>query len=389
MYQRIIQRPNKSFFLFGPRGTGKSTWLKSLKFDYSIDLLNAKMKLDLLSNPHHLTELLSHLPKKSWVLIDEVQKVPEILDEVHALYEEKSFNFALSGSSARKIKRVHGNLLAGRAINCSLFSLVFPEYETNLPLDQRIEWGTLPLTVDNFMQKEDTLDSYINNYLTQELLEEGHIRKLEPFSRFLRVAGIMNGQILNVESVARDCKVSRTTVDQYFNILFETLIAFKLPAYQPGIKVKEIGSPKFYFFDSGVARACAGLTNESLDRSYKGFLFETFLLNEIRAFNSYFKRNRDMFHYTISNSFDIDLLIQLEKKTVSKPDKIIAIEIKSSQDWKDAWSKTLESFLEAKSKIKIERLIGVYQGKQRLRSGKVDVFPVDLFLKELFDEKFF
>ena len=218
------------------------------------------------------------------MLIDEVQKVPELLDEVHHLYEERRLHFALSGSSARKLKRSGVNLLAGRAINRRMFPLTFPEYSSgNFSSDDLTEWGTLPLVLDQFEHRAETLSSYVDNYLRQELLEEGIVRNIEPFVRFLAVAGQMNGQTLNVENVARESKVGRTTVDKYFAVLVDTLIGFRLAAYQPSIRVNEVAHPKFYFFDAGVARAAAGLAFESLDKYYKGFLFETYLLNEVRA----------------------------------------------------------------------------------------------------------
>ncbi|MBF0316059.1 MAG: ATP-binding protein [Oligoflexia bacterium] len=389
MYNRLLKQPKKSFFLLGPRGTGKTTWLNLLRFDLKLNLLHSKLRLDLERNPSHLQELVAPLKKGSWVLIDEVQKIPALLDEVQLIYDNFSINFALSGSSARKLKRSGVNLLAGRAINYKIFPLCYDEYKEDLPLEQRIEWGTVPLLVSNFSSKEDTLETYVDNYLRQELTEEGIVRKLEPFSRFLQVAGIMNGQVLNVEAIARECKISRSTVDKYFEVLYDTLIAYKLPGYQPGLKVKELASPKFYFFDSGVARAVAGLTREHLDKSYTGFLFETFLLNEIRAYNFYSGQNRDLFHYSISNSYDIDLIIQLQKRTISRTDKIIACEFKLSKNWDSRWSRNLEDFKQNQKVMKVERLIGVYSGDRKFKSGEVEVFPVDLFLKELFAQKIY
>jgi predicted AAA+ superfamily ATPase len=218
MYKRILVRPHKSFFLLGPRGTGKSTFLRTQTFALKLDLLSSKTRLELERNPSHLTDLCRVLQKNAWVLIDEVQKIPELLDEVHFLIEEHGLNFALSGSSARKLKRADANLLAGRALNCKMFSLVYPEYGEAIPLADRLEWGTLPLVVDQKDLRADTLETYVDNYLRQELVEEGIVRSLAPFSRFLQIAATMNGQILNVENIARESKVGRTTVDSYFCI---------------------------------------------------------------------------------------------------------------------------------------------------------------------------
>lgn len=389
MFPRLLRRPTKSFFLLGPRGTGKTTWLKTLEFTYKIDLLYSRDRLKFQRDPGILKSMLVNCGPKDWVLIDEIQKVPELLEEVHAIYEERKINFALSGSSARKLKRSHANLLAGRAINYQIFPLCFAEYGDNISLDDCVNWGTLPLAILEKENKEDTLDTYIQNYLQQELMEEGVLRKLDPFVRFIQVAGIMNGQILNVENISREAKVGRSSIEKYFNVLYETLVAYTLPAYQPGLRVKETGSPKFYFFDGGVARAAAGLTRDILDNSYRGFLFENYLLNEVRAYNSYFKKDRLLFYYNVANSFEIDLVIQLKKKTLTEKEQVILIEMKFSKEWKREWSKSLLSFGHDKKKVIVKRMIGIYAGNRRYNFDGVEVYPVRDFLQELFDQKIF
>ncbi len=214
LIKRTLELPNKTFFLFGPRGTGKSTLLKQkLKAAIEINLLKSSDFLSLSHNPSLLREKLDHLKSGQWVLIDEVQKIPALLDEVHALYEEKRLHFALSGSSARKLKRGGANLLAGRALQNYLFPLMKKEYGEKAKLKDIIDWGSLPGVVTDQKNRIETLASYVETYLRQELMEEGLVRKLEPFSRFLKVAGIYNAHILNIENVARECQVGRTTVD--------------------------------------------------------------------------------------------------------------------------------------------------------------------------------
>jgi predicted AAA+ superfamily ATPase len=384
MFRRLQERPDKSFFLFGPRGTGKSTWLHTQPFALKIDFLRSRERLDFERDPGILEDKTSHLKKGDWVLIDEVQKVPAILDEVHALYESKKVHFALSGSSARKLKRSGANLLAGRALNCRMYPLVYPEYRpAKISHDTLIDWGSLPLILDLPARREETLEAYVDNYLRQELTEEGIVRKIEPFSRFLQIAGQMNGQILNVESIAREAKVKRPTVDSYIEVLTDTLIAFRLPSYKPALRINEVNHPKLYFFDSGVARAASGLTREEIDPSYRGFLFETWLLNEIRCYNDYSRRNRDLFYYAVRSGGDIDLIIQLEKRTKTRPDKVIAIEFKLGRHWRSEWAKFLTIFQSAPSKTIVTRKIIVYTGTQRRREGDIDVLPVDDFLSEL------
>jgi uncharacterized protein len=383
-YRRVIEKPSKSFFLLGPRGTGKSTWLKTLNFDLTIDLLNTRERLTYLQDPSVLLARTSKLKQGDWVLIDEVQKVPELLDEVHSIYESKRINFALSGSSARKLKRVGVNLLAGRAINRRMFPLIQSEYGRNtFEIDALIDWGTLPLIIDNWDHRQETLSAYVDNYLRQELIEEGIIRKIEPFARFLSAAGQLNGQILNVENVAREAKVKRPTVDKYFEILYDTLIGFKLPAYQPNVRVNESAHSKFYFFDSGVARAAAGYTYEDLDQFYRGFLFETFLLNEVRAYNEYANKHRDLFYYAVRGGGDIDLVVQVAKKTKLAPDKVIAIEFKLGSSWRSDWAKSLDLLNKDPKQTVVSRSILVYTGMRQERHGRVELLPVREFLDQL------
>lgn len=389
-FSRSLKRPSKSFFLLGPRGTGKSTLLGTFPFQLTLDLLKSKDRLQYLNNPSLLEDHTSHLKPGDWVLIDEVQKVPELLNEVHAIYEKKKINFALSGSSARKLKRSGVNLLAGRAINLRMYPLIYSEYKNaGIDLQDLMDWGTLPLVLDNLEHKRETLVTYIDNYLRQELSEEGLIRKIEPFVRFLVIAGQLNGQILNVENIAREAHVKRPTVDKYFQIIYDTLIGFQLPAYQPRIRTNESGHPKFYFFDSGVARAAAGYTFETLDQDYRGFLFETFMLNEIRAYNDYQGKHRDLFYYGTRTSGDIDLIIQLQKPTRDVPDQVIAIEFKLGSSWRSEWAKSLLILNEDPNKTVTARTIVVYMGSVRQQHGKVEVIPVLDFLDDLQDGKIF
>jgi predicted AAA+ superfamily ATPase len=381
---RILQPPAKSFLLLGPRGTGKSTFLKNqLQADVRIDLLDSRQFLELSRNPAGLRDLVAHLKPKQWVVVDEVQRIPALLNEVHALYEELRLNFALSGSSARKLKRGGANLLAGRALQAFLFPLVAPEIEGLWSIRHATEWGTLPAVVTESIYKERTLAAYVEMYLRQELLEEGIIRKLDPFVRFLEIAGLMNAQVINFQNIARECGVGRTTVQTYFEILEDTLLGFRLPAYRPGGKTREVAHSKFYFFDAGVARACAGLLDEPVDAAYRGFLFETFLINQLRAFNHYAQKNRGLFFYKLSGGAEIDLIVETKKKTLSNPAEVICLEIKSTEKWDARWCKPAADFSDLET-VKVKRRIGVYWGNSRLSQHGFDIFPADAFLRELF-----
>lgn len=389
MFHRRLTLPHKSFLLFGPRGTGKSTLVRrTLKTRLEIDLLKSKTYLPLAQNPSLLAEWTAHLEQGSWVFIDEVQKIPALLDEVHALLEERRLHFALSGSSARKLKRGGANLLAGRALQIFLYPLIFAEYKSALSLEDAIEWGTLPLVVTDPEHRQQTLATYVETYLRQELIEEGLIRKLDPFIRFLQVAGLYNGQILNIENVARECHVGRTTVDKYFQILEDTLIGSRLPAYHDGSKVKETQHPRFFLFDQGVARACAGLLDDQVDTVWKGFALETLVLNELKAYNHYTGKNRSLSFYNVSGGYDIDFIVETRKKTLSSPGEAIAISVKYGKKWDRRWNAPLLDF-QANAKIRIRRSLGIYQGDRVLTQGNVTVYPLAQFLARLHAGEFF
>lgn len=388
LIRRILSIPNKSFFLFGPRGTGKSTLLKQkLKAAVEINLLKSSDFISLSHNPSLIREKVDHLKAGQWVFIDEVQRIPALLDEVHALYEEKRLHFALSGSSARKLKRGGANLLAGRALQNYLFPLMQKEYGKKIKLSDVINWGSLPGVVTDHKNRIETLASYVETYLRQELMEEGLVRKLEPFSRFLKIAGIYNAQVLNIENVSRECHVGRTTVDKYFEILEDTLIGFRLQPLQLGLQTKEISHPKFYFFDHGVARACAGLIFEEVDNVWRGFAFENYVLNEIRAFNHYMKKHHDLYFYRVTGGSEIDVLVETKKKTLSASQELMAIEIKYSTKWDRRWSKNLMAFKQSCTKVK--KLIGVYSGNEILTQNEVTIFPFQEFIDHLYKGKLF
>ncbi len=389
LIKRVFDLPKRSFMLLGPRGTGKCTLIRQQnKFDLEIDLLKSKFFLALSANPSLLEEWTESLKSGAWIYIDEIQKIPALMDEIHSLYESRKFNFALSGSSARKLKRGGGNLLAGRALAVQLFPFTYVEYDQHYSLSEAIEWGSLPQVITEPKYRKDFLSSYVENYLREELIEEGIIRKLEPFLRVLQVTGIYNGQILNIENIARESHVGRTTIDKYFEILEDTLIGHRLNPFRPKWNAKELTHPKFYLFDSGVARGCAGLLNEELDASWLGFSLETLIINEVRAYNHYLKANRALYYYKFSGGYEIDLLIENRKKTLSSPQQLTAIEIKLARRWDKRWNHPLID-IKNKSKGKIKKLIGVYRGDRELQFGELSVYPLELFLKKLSQGEFF
>jgi len=381
---RVITRPAKTFLLLGPRGTGKSTWLAAtFPGALTIDLLDSSRFLTLSRDPSALERLVAPLRRGDWVVIDEIQRVPALLDEVHRLYEQnRGIHFALSGSSARKLRRAGANLLAGRALHLPMLPFAWPEYRGTWRIDQACEWGTLPLVVSDPAHRAATLAAYVDTYLKEEIAAEALVRNLDPFVRVLHTAGLFNGQVLNLENLARESEVKRSTVERYFQILEDTLLATRVPAVTLGIRTKETAHPKFFLFDTGVARAAAGLAHEPVDSMWKGFAFESLLHHELRAWAAISGKPRPIFHYAVSGGFDVDFLVQTKAKTLSTPRQFVAIEAKLGGRFKHGWTNGLATLLRECPQT-VRRAILVYQGSDRLVVDGVDVIPAATFLDEL------
>lgn len=387
--KRNLVLPKKSFFLFGPRGVGKSFLMKeTLSPKYSFTLLDQRLYLELSKDPSKIREYLFGSKKGDWVLIDEIQKIPDLLDEVHYLIEEKKLNFALSGSSARKLKRSGANLLAGRALTTNLYPFSLSELGYEYNLKSILEFGALPLVVADQKYAISFLHSYFGTYIKEEIKEEGLVRKIEPFLRFLEVAGILNGQQVNSSNISREAKIARATVDTYFSILEDTLVGNFLPAYRPKLKVQEQEHPKFYWFDPGVARAAAGLLGENLDDDWLGRSLETFIFHEIKSYISYFQKFKGLFYYRAKSGLEVDFVIEIKKRSSAHPAEVILIEVKYSKKWKGEYEQAMRSILENK-KIKVKHAIGLYMGDIPLDRSEIQVFPVKDFIKRLSDGEFF
>ncbi|OFZ47376.1 MAG: hypothetical protein A2381_08305 [Bdellovibrionales bacterium RIFOXYB1_FULL_37_110] len=370
MFKRDLVLPTNSFLLFGPRSTGKSTWLgEKLPDAIKIDLLSNREFLSFFNNPSLLQQIVQNAPINKWIVIDEIQKIPALLDEVHkAMYESQGKRkFALTGSSARKIKRSNGNMLAGRALTRNLFPLTLNELDGALSLESILKYGTLPIisSQKDTEIKADFLESYVSTYMKEEIQQEALVKKLDSFSRFLEVMAILNGQILNVSNVASNAKVARTTINGYIEILCDTLLGYLLPSWRPKHKVKEINHPKFYFFDTGVIRTISGKLRDSLDSEERGRLFETLIVNELKATNSYKKLGAEFFYWKTADGAEVDLIMKVGKK-------ILGFEIKSTDSWKSKYSKNLNQMAEEGI---ITKAFGVYTGKYSLKDDRVTVIP--------------
>jgi predicted AAA+ superfamily ATPase len=380
---RLLTIPDRSFFLFGPRGVGKSTWLRRILPEVPrIDLLDSSLYLELSRAPGRLEALAGNLPEQSMVVIDEIQKVPELLDEVHRLMEARRWRFALCGSSARKLRRGGVNLLGGRAVTRHLEGFSWAELGESFDLGLATQWGSLPLVLLEPKNAADILDAYMNTYLKEELREEGIVRSLPPFLRFLQIAGLLNGQIVKGQNIASEAAVPRSTVDSYFSILEDTLLGHFLPAYRPRLKVREQTRPKFYWFDPGVARAAAGLLFDPVDRVWQGYALETLIYHELRVHNHTQAKNRAICFYRTAGGVEIDFVVETRKRQAESDAHVVCIEVKSAQKWNRQWERAMRSVSED-GRLQVDRMIGVYNGPRAYHFDGVDVLPVADFLAAL------
>lgn len=373
MYSRIIKPPTgKSFFLFGPRGTGKTTWLKTQfpKAVY-IDLLEAEIFNDLLANPERLERF---IPPgfKNWVILDEVQRVPSLLHEIHRLIEHEKIKFILTGSSARKLRKPGTNLLAGRALTYHLYPLTATELGRDFTLQHSLGFGHLPATF-NEADKKKYLESYIMTYLEQEIQQEGLTRNLAAFSRFLETASFSQGSILNISEIARECAVHRKVVENYFSILEDLMIAYRLPVFSKRAKRRLIKHSKFYFFDTGVFRTLRPHGPLDAPEEIEGIALETLLLQEMKAMNDYLGWEYQLSFWKTSQMAEVDFVLY-------GPRGIKAVEIKRTAKIGGRHLKGLKSFLKDYPQAKGYILYG---GNRILWEGKIQIIPVIDFLKNM------
>lgn len=381
--------PNRSFFLFGPRGVGKSTWLRqSLKDALYIDLLDSSLHIELSREPRQLEAMAGPLPKGAWIVLDEIQKVPILLDEVHRLMEDKQWRFALCGSSARKLKQKGVNLLAGRAITRYMETFSWAELGGLFKLDASLEWGLLPSVQNDPDNARDILQAYAHTYIQEEVRQEGIVRKVPPFLRFLQIAGMLNGQVVNRQNIAREASVPRSSVDVYFSVLEDTLLGQFLPGYRPNVKVREQSHPKFYWFDSGVARAAAGLLYDPPDRLWQGLALETLIYHELRVYNQTHQKHRPIHFYRTASGTEIDFVIETRKRRPGSKARIVCIEVKLSDKWKRQWERPMLSLRDSKQ-LTVEKMFGIYTGKRTYHYGEVHVLPLETFLEELYKGEVF
>jgi predicted AAA+ superfamily ATPase len=340
------------------------------------DLLDTGESLRLSREPALLFREVQELSPGDWVVIDEVQKVPALLDEVHRLIETRQLNFLLSGSSARKLKRGASNLLAGRATVEHMFPLVSAEMSFAMNIDAALAVGTLPLAITG-NDPVGYLAAYAQTYLQEEIRAEALTRNIGNFSRFLEIAARQNGQLTNVSAISRDAAVSRQTVQNYFEILEDTLIGSWLLPWKLKSATKQVSHPKFYLFDSGVARALSGRLPYPPSPEEQGALLETLLFNELRAYVAYAKFRYPLHYWRSYDGVEVDLLCETRTG-------FVAVEMKAAARWDKRYGRGLKRMVEEFGEKRVA-CYGVYRGDRAATWDSIRVLPVMEFLKRLWD----
>lgn len=373
MYSRLLSSPTQhSFFLFGPRGTGKTTWVKST-FPHALyfDLLKAETYNFFLANPTRIEET---IPEGfgDWVVIDEIQKIPQLLDEVHRLIENKHYKFVLTGSSARKLRRGGINLLAGRAMVHYMHPLTVGELGGDFNLKKYLQFGGLPGV---FLVEDETdfLKSYVQTYLQQEVIQEGISRNLGAFARFLETASLSQGSVLNMSEVAREAAVGRRVAENYFSALEDLLIGVRLPVFAKKAKRKLVSHSKFYFFDTGVYRAVRPVGPFDQPEFIGGIALESLWFQHLRAMNDYLNLGYSLFYYRTAAGSEVDFVAYGKRG-------IKAFEVKAKKDIFANDLTGLKSFLtdypQAKGYV-------IYGGNIKRRKEGIEIWPMGEALTSL------
>lgn len=365
MYTRLLNPPdNRSFFLFGPRGTGKTTWVKARFPDaVYLDLLKTELFTRLLANPSRLEQQFPN-DYKGYVIIDEVQRVPELLNEAHRLIESRGVKFILTGSSARKLRKGGHNLLAGRALTYQMHPLTALEMEGDFDARAAVVRGMLPLAQS--ADYVEYLHSYVQTYLEQEILQEGLTRNLAAFSRFLETASFSQGQILNITSVARDAAIDRKIVEGYFGILRDLLIGYTLPSFTKRAKRRLVSHPKFYFYDPGLYRIIRPMGPYDTPQEIGGIGVETLVFQQLRAVNDLFRLGYTLYYFRTVAGVEVDFVLYGERG-------VRAIEVKSGGVFRPEMIGGLKRFQEDYPEAKCFLLYG---GEQKLYVDDITVLPI-------------
>ncbi len=348
MYIRTLtsQIPKETFLLFGPRQVGKSTILQGIPALLCVDLLNIDEQLAYSKTPNLLRSRVEALPEDGTIIIDEIQRVPALLDVVHSMMEKRpKLRFIMSGSSARKLRHGASNLLGGRALYRTLHPLTISEMGDSFDLERVLAFGSLPKIWSTVVEGNeslalDLLRSYVTTYIKEEIKSEALVRNLSSFQNFLDVASAQFAEQVNFNGISRDCQVAYTTVREFYSILEDTLIGFFVQPYLKSVRKRMSHQPKFYFFDNGVTRALLGMLNERPGPIEKGRLFEQWCIQEISRINEYGQKDWKFYFWRTAHGAEVDLLIGHGSKLVA------AIEFKAKTNITNADLSGLKAFQE-------------------------------------------
>lgn len=377
---RFFQDPGSSFFLFGPRGTGKSTWLREHFPDAVwIDLLEPDAYRDYAARPERLRERLAASPEASLVVIDEVQKVPELLNVVHGLLErqkrsaERQVRFILTGSSARKLRRGGVNLLAGRALLRHLHPFLASEVGADrFDLTQALQLGMLPL-VWAAAQPADVLRAYVGLYLREEVQSEGIVRNLGDFSRFIEAISFSHAAVLNLSDVARDCQVSRSTAEGYLGILEDLLLASRLQVFTRRARRQLVAHPKFYWFDAGVFASLRPTGPLDLPQELGGAALEGLVAQHLRAWIDYSAEQHQLSYWRTRAGSEVDFIVY-------GPSGFWAFEVKHATSIRPRDLRSLRAFGEDYPEAQLRLL---YRGREPLEISGVRCLPCENYLLQV------
>ena len=374
MIDRYFKPPQKSFFLFGPRGTGKSTFVhRFFKNALFIDLLDPERVRVLSAAPERLKELVNAHSKSTDIVIDEIQRVPELLSVVHSLMEEnKKRTFVLTGSSARKLKRAGVDLLGGRALLCTMHPFMAIELGQKFNFNEALQRGLLPLVVTS-QNSVEVLRSYAALYLREEVQMEGLVRNIGNFSRFLEAISFSHASILNISNVAQECGVERKTVEGYVEILEDILLGWRLHVFTKRAKRQLAGHPKFFLFDAGVFRSLRPQGPLDRPEEIEGQALEGLVGQHLKAWIDYSETKRELFFWRTRSGVEVDFVVY-------GPDGICGIEVKNSKSVRPADLRGLRSF---KEEYPESKCLLLYRGKDRMLKGDVLCIPCEEFLKNL------
>ncbi len=377
MIQRVLKLPapgTETFFLWGPRQTGKSTLLRAAyPAALWIDLLKSEEYRRYLEQPEQLRRRLEAMsPRPNFVVIDEVQKVPGLLDEAHWLHENRGVRFALCSSSARKVKRGHANLMGGRALSYRLEGLVSAEIGDSFDLERVLNHGTLPRI---YLSEKPSayLAAYVADYLKEEVAAEGLVRNLPAFSEFLNVAALSDAELVNFSTIARDCGVSGPTIKGYFEILADTMLGHWLPAWRKRPKRRVIGAPKFYFADVGVAGHLAKRGHVAPGSELFGKALENYIFHELRSWNKYREAGASLALWRLASGIEVDFVVN---------DMEVAIDVKAARKITSDHLKGLRHLRQDHPEVGSLVLVCLEAQAWRSDDG-IDVLPVRDFLWRL------